>query len=142
MYDSSLTIKCRIQSAIHSVLTVRVILNIREAASRRLDDISFDLHLSDIEVSGSRISFAENLAVFHFDDDYGNVISPRRERFSGVGAGQVGTVSISDSTQASHVTLPMARVAKGKGVVGRLGPDGDKDDYDKGSNKTYHEEWV
>lgn len=60
----------------HSVLTTRIILNIREAASGRLDDISLDLHLSHVssDATVSRISFAENPAVSHFDGDpkYGN----------------------------------------------------------------------
>ena len=55
----------------HSVLTTRVILNIREAASRRFEDFSFDLHLSDIgsRASRARMSFAESPAVLRSDDD-------------------------------------------------------------------------
>jgi len=142
MWNSSLTVKRRIQSALHSVLTVRVILNIREAASRRLDDISFDLHLSDLEVSGSRMSLAEDLAVFHFGYGCDNDISPCRERFSSVETARAGMVSVSNSTTASHINLPVIQDAKGKRMVGRLGSDDDEDDFDKGSIQTPHGEWV
>ncbi|KAF9649434.1 hypothetical protein BDM02DRAFT_3113855 [Thelephora ganbajun] len=59
-----------VQSAIHSVLTTRIILNLREAASQRLHDISFDLHLSDTDsrIHGSRLSFAENSAALRIAD--------------------------------------------------------------------------
>ena len=68
--SSSLTVNYRLQNAIHSSLTARVILNIREAASRRLDDFSFDLHLSDTtHVSRSRMSFAENPVALHSAKD-------------------------------------------------------------------------
>ena len=120
------------------MLTTRIILNIREAASRRLDDISFDLHLSDFEVPRSRISFAENPAVFHYDDDRESDNSPRRERFGSVGTARTGIVSVSDSTATSRITLPMTRDAKGKRVVGRTGPDDDDD----GSIVIPHDEWV
>lgn len=126
------------------MLTARVVLNIREAASRRLEDISFDLHLSDFEAPRSRISFTENPAVFHFDDDHGSGISPRRERFGGVGTVRTGMVFVSSATVTSHITLPMTRDAKGKRVVGRPGPDEDEDSYDEGSVRTSHDdsEWV
>jgi len=126
------------------VLTARVILNIREAASRRLDDVSFDLHLSDLEVPGSRISFAENPAVFHFDGGRESDIPPHRERFGSVGTTRTGMVSVSNSTVASHITLPMTKDAKGKRVVRRPGPEDseDEDGYDKSSIQTSHDEWV
>ena len=76
-WSSSLTVDDRLQNTIHSVVTTHIILNIREAASRRLNsDISFDLHLSDIDfrTPRSRISFAEGPAVFHLDDDCENGI--------------------------------------------------------------------
>ena len=123
------------------MLTARVILNIREAASRRLEDISFDLHLSDLEVSGSRISFAENLAVFHSDGGGDNDLSPRG-RFGNVGTARVEVVPVSNSTTASHITLPVIRNAKGKRMVGRLGPDDNGSDRGGGSIQTSHDEWV
>ena len=58
-WSSSLTANYRLQNAIHSVVTTRIILNIREAASQRLDGVSSNLHLSDIgfRVPSSRVSF-------------------------------------------------------------------------------------
>jgi len=123
-------ISYRVQSAIHSVLTTRVILNIREAASRRLNDFSFDLHLSgsDAQPPRPQISFAENPTVFHPDVDCEGGVSQSRERFSSVGTVHTGMVSVSNSTAPSHITLPMTRDAKGKRVVGR--PEPDVDDCD------------
>jgi len=139
-----LTVDRRIQSAIHSVLTTRVILNIREAASRRLNDVSFDLHLSDLEVPRSRISFAENPTVFHFDGDRESDGFPRRERFDSACAGttQTGMVSVPNSIAPSHITLPVTRDAKGKRVVGRPEPDDDEGDHDEGSTQIGYDEWV
>ena len=80
--------------------------------------------------------------MFRFNDGSESDISPRRERFNSVGTVRTGMVSVSNSTTASHITLPMTRDGKGKGVVGRLGSDDDDDDYDKGSIQTPHGEWV
>ena len=65
----------------HSVLTTRIILNIRKAASRRLEDFSFDLHLSDVDsrASRARMAFAENPAVFLFDNGCESDIPGRRD---------------------------------------------------------------
>ena len=138
----SLTVNCRLQSAIHSVLTTRVVLNIREAASRRLDDISCDLHLSDTEVPVSRISFAEHPTVFHSDGDCESDTFAPTEGFSSTGTAQTGVVSIPNSIVASHITLPVTRDAKGKQVVGRPEPDDDEDDYDEGSTQIAYDDWV
>ena len=66
---SFLTVNHRLQSIIHTVVTTRIILNIRESASRRLDDFSSNLHLSDIGFRAlrSRISLTESPAVFRSD---------------------------------------------------------------------------
>ena len=141
-WGSLLSVGNRAQSAIHSVLTTRIILNIREAASQRLDDHSFDLHLSDTDshASGSRMLFAENTAVFHSGSDQESDVSRRVERHdSGSSMGQVGMVSISTRATISHVTLPMTRDARGKRVVGRVELD---DDDDKDSIVTSPEDWV
>ena len=65
----------------HSVVTTRIILNIREAASRRLEDFSFDLHLSDVGSRASRthMYFAENPAVFLSDNGCESDIPGPRE---------------------------------------------------------------
>ena len=65
---SSLKVNNRAQSAIYSVLTARIVLNIREAASQRLQNHSFDLHLSETE-SRSQIRFAERQVVLYSDDE-------------------------------------------------------------------------
>jgi len=132
----------RVQSAIHSVLTTRIILNIREAASQRLVDFSFDLHLSDIDfdVYRSRLSFAENSAVFHSDDDYRVSVSQRSD---GVDSVASMMVSISTSATISHVTLPTTRDMRGKKVVGRPEPDNEEEDGDdKDSARASPGEWV
>lgn len=125
------------------MLTARVILNIREAASQRLDDFSFDLHLSgsNVQVPSLRISFAGNPAVFHFDVGQAGDVSQSRERFRSVGAAWTGMVSISNSTAPSHVTLPMTRGAKGKWVMGRLESDDDDGDG-KDSIHASPDDWV
>jgi len=131
-----------VQSAIHSVLTTRIVLNIREAASQRLDDYSFDLHLSDTDsrTPRSRISFAVNPALFHSGSDQESGVSQRGERHDGGSSvGQVGVVSFSTRATISHVTLPMTRDARGKRVVGRAELD---DDDDKDSVLTSPEDWV
>ena len=65
----------------HSVVTARIILNVREAASRRLEDFSRDLHLSDVgsRASRSHMSFAENPAVFLSDNGCESDIPGRRD---------------------------------------------------------------
>ena len=125
------------------MLTTRVILNIREAASRRLDDFSFDLHLSgsDAQLPRLQISFAENPGVFHRDVGREGGVSHSRERFGSVGTARTGMVSISNSTAPSHITLPMTRDAKGKRVVGRPEPDDDDGDG-RDSIHVSPDEWV
>ena len=73
-WDLFLIIHHRIQTAIHSALTTRIILNIRRVASQQFDDFSFDLHLYDtkVPVSQPQIAFAENPASLDFDDDHEN----------------------------------------------------------------------
>ena len=124
------------------MLTTRIVLNIREAASRRLHDFSFDLHLSDADLRAptSRIAFAEDLAVIHFGDDRTSDAF-QHERLGSEDVARSGMVSISGSTGASHITLPMTRDAKGERVVGRPEPDDDDDD-DKYSIGTSPDEWV
>jgi len=70
-WSSSLEIYNRAQSTIHSVLTTRIILTFREAVSRRLHDVSLDLHLSDTDSRAyrSRTSFAENRVVLYSDNE-------------------------------------------------------------------------
>ena len=132
----------RVQSAIHSVLTTRIILNIREAASQRLDDVSSDLHLSDTDSGAyrSRISFALNPAAFHSVGGRmtGSDVSRRSERYGG--CGNMAQVSVSTHATISHVSLPMAREAKEQRVVGRIEPD---DDVDTDSIRSFPEDsWV
>ena len=107
------------QGAIHSSLTTRIILNIREAASRRLDDFSFDLHLSDADfhASGSRISFAENPAVFHSDEGCEDAISQCRRRLDSANTAQTKVIPIPDLT-APHIAPPMAQDDQGERMVG------------------------
>jgi len=135
-----------VQSAVHSVLTTRIILNIRRAASKRLDDFSCDLHLSDTESRAhrSRLRFAENPAGLHYDDDdHRNDIFRRRNRFdSAMSVAQIGVVTISTSATISHVTLPVTRDAKGERVAGRPEPDEDDEDDDEDSICTSPEECV
>lgn len=132
-WSSLLTVNHRVQSAIHSVLTTRIILNLREAASQRFDDFSVDLHLSDTDSRGlprSRLSFAENPAVLDCNDDHGSDnFRSRKWLDSGESTTQTGMVSISTTTTISHVALPMTRDARGKRVVGRPDLD-DEDDMD------------
>lgn len=131
-----------VQTAIHSVLTTRIILNIREAASHRLYDHSFDLHLSDTgsQPCISRISFAENPAVLHPGGDQESAIFPGRGRHNGgLSMGRAELISVSTRTTVSHVTLPMTRDARGKRVVGIVGPDHDDD---RDSMRTSPEDWV
>jgi len=141
--SSPLTVNFSVQSAIHSVLTTRVILNIREAASQRLDDFSFDLHLSgsDSQVSRLRISFTENPAVHYSDVGHEGEVSRSRGRFGSVGTTRTGMVSTSNSTAPSHITLPMTRDAKGKRVVGRSQSDHDNDDGEDSIHAS-PDEWV
>ena len=134
---------CRVQSAIHSALTTHIILNIREAASQRLVDFSFDLHLSDTDsnVYRSQLSFAENPAAFHSDDDHRSNVLQRRERVDSVAStARIRIASISTSTTISHVNLPMARDGGGKKVVGLPEPDDEEDDKDPVSISP--KEWV
>ena len=128
-WNSPFTANYRFQSAIHSSLTTRIVLNIREAASQRHDDFSFNLHMSDanFHVPGSRISFAENPAVFHSNEDREDAISLRRRRPDSASAAQTGVVPISNST-APHVTPPMAQDDKGERMVGLPEPGGGSDD--------------
>ena len=86
----------------HSVVTTRIILNIREAASRRLEDFSFDLHLSDAgsRASRARMSFAENPAALCFDHDSEN-ITPQAREGSIVSVARTGMVSVSESVPVS-----------------------------------------
>jgi len=118
-----------------------MILNIREAASQRLDDFSFDLHLSDTDSNAyrSRLSFARNPAVFHDGDHKNDIFQRRGVVDSVVRAARVRMVSVSNT--ASHVTLPMTRDAGGKKVVGRPELDDGEDD-EKVSIRTSPEEWV
>jgi len=134
------------QSAVHSVLTTRLILNLREAASRRFDDFSVDLHLSDTDSRGacrSQIRFAENPAGLNHDGGHKNDTSQHRIGLdSAASTTRIGMVSISTSTTVSHVTLPMTRDTRGKRVVGRPEPDpndGEEDDMD---SIRAPEEWV
>ena len=140
--SSSLTVNSRVQSAIHSVLTTRVVLNIREAASRRLNDVSCDLHLSDLEFPKSRISFAETPVVSHFGSDRESDTFSHRERSGSTRTAQTGMASTPNSVVASHINLPVTRDAEGKRVVGRPEPDDDKDDDDGGSTQVAYDEWV
>lgn len=115
-----------VQSAIHSVLTARIILNIREMASRRLDDYSFDLHLSDADTHASGISFSENMVAFHPDDrQEGDTIGQWHRHGHGAGVLRVEMVSSPSHTIISHVTLPMTRDVWGNMVVGQTEPDYD-----------------
>ena len=87
------------------MVTARIILNIREAASRRFDDISFVLHLSDIgsRVPRSRLSFAEGPAAVHLEvDDCESGTFELRGRVDNASVVRTGVVSISNSTMVSH----------------------------------------
>ena len=140
---SSLKVNNRAQSAIHSVLTTRIVLNIREAASQRLQDHSFDLHLSETESQAcrSQIRFADRQVVLYSSDEQMRDTFGRGEGHgdSGASIGGVEVASISTRTTISHITLPMARGAKGGGVVGQFEP-GEDDDMD--SINTFLDEWV
>lgn len=72
----------RAQSAIHSALTIRVVLNIREVASRGLDDFSLDLHLpnTDSHACRSPIVFAKNRAVLDSIGEQMNDMCGRKEK--------------------------------------------------------------
>ena len=80
----------------HSVVTTRIILNIRQAASRRLEDFSFDLHLSDAGSRASRahMSFAENPAVLRSNDDHESDIPQPGEGLRVVSVAQTGMTSV------------------------------------------------
>ena len=142
----SLTVDRRAQSAVHSALTTRIILNIRKAASQRLDDFSFDLHLSDTDsnVNRSRLSFAQNLSAFYYDDDHSKSdIVQRSGRAESVASmAQVGMVSVSASTTVSRIALPVTRDARGKWAVGRIESDDEEGEDEKVSIRTSPEEWV
>jgi hypothetical protein len=143
-YESSSVLKVvnRVQSAIHSVLTTRIILNIREAASRRRDDFSSDLHLSETNSHASRprMDFAENQALTRSGGDQESGSFRYRERYDGGSSmGRTEIMSISTHTVVSHVTLPVTRDARGKKVVGRAELD---DDDDMDSIRTSPEDWV
>ncbi|KAF9781697.1 hypothetical protein BJ322DRAFT_1161529 [Thelephora terrestris] len=131
-----------VQSAIHSVLTTRIILNIREAASRRRDDFSSDLHLSETNSHASRprMDFAENQALTRSGGDQEGDRFRYLERYDGGSSmGRSEMMSISTRTVVSHVTLPVTRDARGKKVVGRTELD---DDDDLDSIRTSPEDWV
>ena len=87
----------------HSVVTTRIILNIREAASRRLEDFSFDLHLSDAgsRASRARMSFAENPAMLRSDDDHESDIPQPGEGLGVVGVARTGVTSVPNSVPVS-----------------------------------------
>ena len=126
------------------MLTTRIILNLREAASRRFDDFSVDLHLSETDSRGacrSQIRFAENPVALDHNDDHKSGTSQRRIGLDSVASTtRTGMVSISTSTTISHVSLPMTRDARGKKVVGRPEPDdGEEDDED---SIRAPEDWV
>lgn len=137
------------QSAIHSVLTTRIILNIREVASQRLGNFSVDLHMSDTDSHACRspIAFAANRIVFHSGSDQENLSAFRHGEGYNSGSNTTRGEMVSTSTHSavSHVTLPMTRDARGKKVVGREEPDDDgddDDDDDKDSIRTSPEDWV
>ena len=135
----------RAQSAIHSSLTTRIILNIREAASQRHVDFSFDLHLSDTDsnVHRSQLSFADNPAVSHSDDDHRSNVFHRRKRVDSItSTARIRMVSISTSTTISHATSPMTRNATGEKVVVRPELDDDDEDDHRDLARTSPEEWV
>ena len=137
--STSLTVDCSLQSAIHSALTTRIILNIREAASQRLQDFSFDLHLSDtdLHVPRAQLSFAENLAGLHSDEDHKSESFQRRERNNST-MGTTEMVSFSTSATISHFTLPSTRHATRGRVVGLSEPDV----VDRDSIRTSPDDWV
>lgn len=124
------------QSAIHSVLTTRIILNIREVASQRLGNFSVDLHMSDTDSHACRspIAFAANRIVFHSGSDQENL----SVFWHGSNTTRGEMVSTSTHSVVSHVTLPMTRDARGKKGVCREEPDDD----DKDSIRTSPEDWV
>ena len=88
------------------------------------------------------MSFAENPAVSHFDGDRESDISPRNEWFGSAGTVHTGMVSVTDTIMPSHITLSVARDAKGNGAVDRRDSDDDKDGDDEGSVQIAHDEWV
>ena len=82
---------------------------------------------ANFHVPGSRISFAENPAVFHSNEDREDAISLRRRRPDSASTAQTGVVPIPNST-APHVTPPMTQDDEGERMVGLLEPGGGSDD--------------
>ena len=102
----------------HSVLTARIILNIRESASQRLGDVSFDLHLSDAgsRTSRARMSFARGPVAFCSDDDRENDI-PTQGRLDNMSVAWIGMTSFSNSTTESLDQWP--ETLRGERAAGR-----------------------